>query len=259
MIPISCPCGERYSVSDELAGKRVRCRECRAVLPVPVRGARSESVAAYAEEVPPGSKPGRRRKLIVVSGLAATLFVIGLIPLLEILWRTSEARRKPEPTAAAAEKAEDREAALREIEAALDRAEALRAKINRERIELLLLEKQRLDGVIAAEKERIREVEAAFGRFPPGEQNRAIALGNKAHRGEELSPGELFFLERFLGTEQVVSEQWARKINRVAYSFASGGKKIDAALKEGQAAAAAVEVEIEKLKKMTQRLKAGAN
>src|SRR5262249_18516041 len=47
-IKLSCDCGKKLQVKDDLAGKKVKCPGCGAVVPVP---------AAVAEAPPPAPKP----------------------------------------------------------------------------------------------------------------------------------------------------------------------------------------------------------
>ncbi len=53
-IPVTCTCGQAYRLSDELAGKRVRCKRCSAVLAVP-----ASSAAMGANEAAVIPKPSR--------------------------------------------------------------------------------------------------------------------------------------------------------------------------------------------------------
>ena len=42
-ISVSCPnCGKQYNVTDEAAGKRFRCKECEAVVDVPISAAQPD-------------------------------------------------------------------------------------------------------------------------------------------------------------------------------------------------------------------------
>lgn len=54
MLVVECSCGKRFSLKDELAGKRIRCPGCSAVIAVPLTNATSDSPTR--SEAP--SKPG---------------------------------------------------------------------------------------------------------------------------------------------------------------------------------------------------------
>jgi MoxR-like ATPase len=54
MIKVTCKCGKAYKLSDEQAGKKVRCKNCKEVIEVPAAGAEA---AAPAEEAAPAEKP----------------------------------------------------------------------------------------------------------------------------------------------------------------------------------------------------------
>jgi hypothetical protein len=80
-IAFACPCGREYRVSDEHAGKRIRCRDCSNVIEVPLSEAaeaapppsptRSMAVAAEkpryklptpSDDPPPRPRPRKRRR-----------------------------------------------------------------------------------------------------------------------------------------------------------------------------------------------------
>jgi DNA-directed RNA polymerase subunit RPC12/RpoP len=59
-MPIVMPCaqcGEKYELSDTLAGKKVRCKVCRAVFRVPVPSRPPSSVITTRPTRPPHAKP----------------------------------------------------------------------------------------------------------------------------------------------------------------------------------------------------------
>ncbi len=56
-IPVTCACGQTYRVGDALAGKRVRCKQCNAVLAVPASSPARPSPAPSASAAAAISKP----------------------------------------------------------------------------------------------------------------------------------------------------------------------------------------------------------
>src|SRR5262245_14196354 len=52
-IRVECACGKQLSLKDELAGKKVRCPECKAVLQVPAAAAEPGVETAKAKVRPP--------------------------------------------------------------------------------------------------------------------------------------------------------------------------------------------------------------
>jgi len=56
MIKVTCKCGKVYKLSDEQAGKKVRCKQCKEVLEVPAPDA-AEEAAAPAKEAAPAPAP----------------------------------------------------------------------------------------------------------------------------------------------------------------------------------------------------------
>jgi hypothetical protein len=57
-IPIICACGKNFHVNDELAGKRIKCPACNAVLLVPLV---APEVFTLADPEPEPIRPGTRR------------------------------------------------------------------------------------------------------------------------------------------------------------------------------------------------------
>src|SRR4051794_8256135 len=69
MIPVSCACGKVLTVGDQLAGKKVRCLGCQAVLEVPLtmsvveepanifEGTLADVTAPVPKPAPPAPKP----------------------------------------------------------------------------------------------------------------------------------------------------------------------------------------------------------
>jgi MoxR-like ATPase len=53
MIKVTCKCGKAYKLSDEQAGKKVRCKKCKEVLEVPAPGAAEEAAPEAAPEPAP--------------------------------------------------------------------------------------------------------------------------------------------------------------------------------------------------------------
>ncbi|HZU38752.1 MAG TPA: hypothetical protein VFA18_22685 [Gemmataceae bacterium] len=52
-IPMSCTCGRSFYIKDELAGKRIRCPSCQAILAVPAAEEEPLEVAARTSEQQP--------------------------------------------------------------------------------------------------------------------------------------------------------------------------------------------------------------
>src|SRR5215475_14380427 len=56
-IRACCPqCGANYNLADTLAGKKIRCKKCQGIVPVPT------AAAAGEEEQPQPERPARREK-----------------------------------------------------------------------------------------------------------------------------------------------------------------------------------------------------
>ena len=49
-LSVRCDCGKTYKVPDTAAGRKVRCKECGASIPVPMNKAAGNSCAANEEE-----------------------------------------------------------------------------------------------------------------------------------------------------------------------------------------------------------------
>ena len=49
-ISVNCPkCNKQYQVRDELAGKRVRCKKCKGVVPIPAADSEEEDFEDYED------------------------------------------------------------------------------------------------------------------------------------------------------------------------------------------------------------------
>lgn len=58
-IPVACGCGKKLRIKDELAGRKIRCPECKAVVPVraPERSAEDEALDVLLSESPDDERP----------------------------------------------------------------------------------------------------------------------------------------------------------------------------------------------------------
>lgn len=80
-IPVVCDeCGANFQVKDELAGKKLRCKHCSAVMPVPSGGEEDWDLAADEdEELPPTVRPKksktRSRRSSSSSGMPAPIII----------------------------------------------------------------------------------------------------------------------------------------------------------------------------------------
>jgi hypothetical protein len=61
-IPVACDCGKKLRVKDELAGRKVRCPECKGVVavPAPPKSAEDEALDVLMSDSP--DEPRRRRE-----------------------------------------------------------------------------------------------------------------------------------------------------------------------------------------------------
>jgi hypothetical protein len=154
------------------------------------------------------------------------------------------------------------EKTLAAIQAQLRTAESSRKAIAAERLKLLKLERQRLDGIIAAEKERVRAIRAAFGQMSQADQVRAARLAEAAN-SRQLSRTELQFLEQVAGAEALVNQQYEKRVNQSAYASLPIAQSLARRLQEAEAVQAAVDKEIERLKQLVlqfgRELKQGRN
>jgi len=61
-ISITCECGKRLSVRDEMAGKRVKCPACMSVVPVPAVADEAEESAGTGKAATKGNGNGKKKR-----------------------------------------------------------------------------------------------------------------------------------------------------------------------------------------------------
>ena len=77
-IQVTCPCGQRLAVKDELAGKRVKCPKCKQPLAISGQGSQTADTPAAGGKTTSAPKSQKTKKDEDGGGLADLLDEVGL-------------------------------------------------------------------------------------------------------------------------------------------------------------------------------------